>query len=49
MKAVFWVLTAGALASAVLAAGLSRAQDEVVASGAAPQASATQPAAKAGF
>lgn len=31
MKAFFWVLAAGALASAVLAASLSRAADEPVA------------------
>ena len=31
MKAFFWMLAAGALASAVLAASLSRAADEPVA------------------
>ncbi len=34
MKAFFWMLAAGALASAVLAASLSRAADEPAATGA---------------
>ncbi len=46
MKAVFWVLSAGALASAALAAGLSRAQDEVVASDSGDVAAFSQKGAK---
>jgi len=38
MKAFFWMLAAGALASAVLAASLSRAADEPAATKAMPEA-----------